>query len=233
MTDHSAEFATSLDLPTLFVIATWMAALLGLFLFLAWINDRATRALAWWSTAYIFGGSSIALWGAFREASPAFLAEIPSTLLFLSAGMIWTGARLFHSRSVRPLALSAGALVWLVASQFAALGPGSSARLILSSLIISAYTFLTAGELWQERRARSFPRWQIRLMPVLHAAVFLAPVVLPALMPRKLDQAGASQLLVVLTIETLLYAVGTAFLILALVHERRIRSIRMRHPPMR
>lgn len=222
MITYSPELSTPLDLPTMLVMATWMAALLGLFLFLAWIGDRAIRALAWWSTAYIIGGSAIALWGPFRGTSPHLLEEIPSALLFFSAGMIWTGARLFQGRGVRPLWLSAGALVWLVASQFISSGD-SEGRLVLSSLIISAYAFLSAAELWRERRARSFPRWQVRLMPLLHAAVFLSPVILPELMPRQTDTDGADRWLLVLTIETVLYAVGTAFLILALVQERRIR----------
>ena len=56
MLESVAQVAITLDVPTLLVIATWLAALLGLFLFLAWISDRTSRALVWWSTAYVIGG---------------------------------------------------------------------------------------------------------------------------------------------------------------------------------
>ena len=62
MTEQTMQIAPALDLRTLLVIATWMSALLGVFLLLAWVSDRASRALAWWSTAYIIGGSAVAAW---------------------------------------------------------------------------------------------------------------------------------------------------------------------------
>ena len=44
-----AEASTSLDIGTLFVIATCVTTLLGLFLLFAWMQDRV-QALAWWGT---------------------------------------------------------------------------------------------------------------------------------------------------------------------------------------
>ena len=56
-----AEASTSLDIGTLFVIATCVTTLLGLFLLFAWMQDRI-QALAWWGLAYLIGGFSGALW---------------------------------------------------------------------------------------------------------------------------------------------------------------------------
>ena len=44
-----AEASTSLDIGTLFVLATCVTSLLGLFLLFAWMQDRLT-ALAWWAS---------------------------------------------------------------------------------------------------------------------------------------------------------------------------------------
>jgi diguanylate cyclase (GGDEF)-like protein len=221
MTSPAVEFG--LDLRTLLVIATWMAALLGMFLLLAWISDRTSRALAWWSTAYIIGGSAVASWITGQGFGFAAAKEVPSALLFLALGMIWTGARLFYGRKVRPLALVAGAAVWLIVARWPMFAEGSAARLLLSSIGISSYTFLTAVEVWRERRAQPFPRWQSTIVPLLHASVFLCPVVLPAVMPWAVGSTAAGTWLTALTLATLLYAVGTAFLILALVQDRSIR----------
>jgi len=42
-----ADMAITLDTSTLFVVATCVTALLGLFLLFAWMQERV-RALAWW-----------------------------------------------------------------------------------------------------------------------------------------------------------------------------------------
>jgi len=223
MTDPTRELALGLDVQTLLVIATWLAALLGMFLLLAWISDRTSRALAWWSTAYIIGGSAVASWITGPGTGIPMAKEVPSALLFLALGMIWTGARLFYGRRVRPLVLIAGAVVWLIAMRWPMFAEGGNARLLLACIGISAYTFLTAIEVWRDRRARPYPRWQAIIVPLLHASVFLCPVVLPAVMPWAVGPAASGTWLTALTLATLLYAVGTAFLILALVQDRAIR----------
>src|SRR5262249_52658065 len=91
-----------LDTPTMFFVAVCIAGLLGLFLIFAWLQERSTRALAWWGSAYLLGASALALW---NGPSP-FLsvpASIAGALMFVACGMIWNGVRLFHGR--KPLVL--------------------------------------------------------------------------------------------------------------------------------
>lgn len=224
MAEPALQFAGALDVRTLLVIATWMAALLAMFLLLAWISDRTCRALAWWSTAYVIGGLAVASWISGHAASIPIASEVPSALLFLALGMIWTGARVFYGRRVRPAALIAGAVIWLVAAGWPMFAEGSGARLLLACVGIATYTFLTAVEISRDRRARRHPRFQTVAVPLLHASVFLWPVVLPALLPWAGVRVGAGAAsLTALTMVALLYAVGAAFLILGLVQDRSIR----------
>ena len=223
MGDRAATLALALDVRTLLVIATWMAALLGMFLLLAWISDRTSRALAWWSTAYIIGGSAVASWIAGLDGSVLLAREVPSALLFLALGMIWTGARLFYGRRMRLLPLIAGAVIWLIAVRWPMFAEGSAGRLALGAVGISTYTFLTSYEIWRDRRTGLRPGWQAILVPMLHASVFLCPVLLPVLMPWAVGSSTQGAWLTALTLATLLYAVGMAFLILALVQDRNIR----------
>ena len=51
-------------MPTLSFAAVVIAAVLGLFLILTWLQQRNVRALAWWGSAYLIGASSMALWSA-------------------------------------------------------------------------------------------------------------------------------------------------------------------------
>jgi len=211
----------ALDFPTLFVIATSVTALLGVFLLFAWVQDRV-KALAWWGSAYLVGGFSVSIWS--LEGPGALLPPgTANALLFIACGMIWNAARLFHGRPVLWGALAAGATIWLIACTSQDFLASLSARIILSSLIISSYTFLTAAELWRERR-KSRRSWPAIFVPILHGAVFLAPIPLASVLP---DDRGivslASGWIAVFALEVMLYIVGTAFIILVLAKERAVR----------
>src|SRR5687767_3789172 len=103
-----------LDVPTLFIVSTCIAGLLGLLLFFAWVQDRNMRALAWCGAAYTLGGVGVALWIVEAAVSEPFSCGLSNALLFAACATMWSGARLFYGRRVRPCALAAGAIVWLV-----------------------------------------------------------------------------------------------------------------------
>lgn len=96
-----------LDQTTLFMLATSITGLLGMFLLVLWLQERSMRALAWWGGAYLMGASAVTLWGV---QGMAFVPlEFPNAPLFIACGMIWSGARLFHGRAVLSGALFDGA----------------------------------------------------------------------------------------------------------------------------
>jgi diguanylate cyclase (GGDEF)-like protein len=210
----------SLDIPTLFIVSTCIAALLGLFLFFAWIQDRNIRALAWWGAAYILGGVGVALW--IVEATlpdVPLLQGISNALLFVACGTLWNGARLFYGRQVSPLALCAGGLVWMIACQFPDFTQSAALPVVLSSLIVSTYAFATAREIWSDRRKRASSRWAAVFVPILHGLVFLPPIPLAVMRAGEGGFLSAGWL-AVFTLETLLYVVGTAFIALMMAKER-------------
>ena len=209
-----------LDVPTLLIVSTCIAGVLGFLLFFAWIQDRSIRALAWWGAAYMLGGLGVALW----IAEAALVAEplsfgLSNALLFAACGTIWNGARLFYARSVRPYALSAGAVIWILASQFPDFAQSGLARIVLSSLIVSVYTFATAREIWTDRRKRSRSRWAAVCVPLLHGMVFLPPIPL-AVMRASEGTLLSSGWVAVFALETLLYVIGTAFIALMMAKEK-------------
>jgi diguanylate cyclase (GGDEF)-like protein len=221
MFEHGIATPIALDVTTLFIVATCVTALLGVFLLFAWTQDRI-RALAWWGAAYLIGGFSVALW--LTSASiPLMPASLPSALLFLACGMIWNAARLFHNRSILWLPMMAGAATWVSACMIPAFLPMSASRIVLASLIISTYTFLTAAELWRERRKSLIRRWPALFVPALHGAVFLFPIPIASFLP---EDAGlitlATGWLAVFVLEMLLYVVGAAFIVLVLSKERTL-----------
>jgi hypothetical protein len=77
---------------------------------------------------------------------------LPSALLLLSCGMVWNAARLFHGRKVLWVSMSFGPLSWMMLGTWPWFAAEGTNRVIPAALIVAAYTFLTAAELWRERR---------------------------------------------------------------------------------
>ena len=65
----------SLDISTLYLVASLVAAMLGALLLFFWRQERIA-ALGWWGTAYTLGGAHHYDLGAGRQA---FLARRPNS----------------------------------------------------------------------------------------------------------------------------------------------------------
>ena len=219
-----SEASSSLDIGTLFVIATCVTSLLGVFLLFAYLQDRIA-ALAWWGAAYLIGGSSGAIWRLGDQVSPPLPASTANILLFVAVGMIWSAARLFHGRPISWGGMFFGAGVWLAACSAPAFANSAACRIVASSLIVASYAFLTAAELWRERRKPLIRRWPAIFVPMLHGAIFLFPMALASL---SLDFGGSRTLatgwVAVFAIEVVLYVVGAAFIVLVLAKDRTVRA---------
>ncbi|MGA3308405.1 MAG: GGDEF domain-containing protein [Xanthobacteraceae bacterium] len=227
MSMNLAEASVALDIGTLFVIAICVTSLLGLFLLFAWIQERI-QALAWWGVAYLIGGFSGAIWRFGDVIAPSLPSGIASILLFIAVGMIWTAARLFHGRPVLWGAMCLGAAVWLIACMFPAFADSAASHILLSSLIVAFYTFLTAIELWRERRNSLIRRWPAIFVPMLHGAIFFFPVALATLAHDANGVRGpATGWIAVFAIEIVLYVVGAAFIVLILAKDRTVRFYKM------
>jgi diguanylate cyclase (GGDEF)-like protein len=183
-----------------------------------WIQDRSIRALGWWAAAYLIGGLAVSLWILPLYIHLSGIGEIASAVLFICCGMIWSGARRFHGRQVLPLASVTGAFIWLLASQLPAMSGIGTARLVLSSLIIATYAALTALELRRERRNLKVAKMRAMIVPVLHGAVFLSPILVAYYLPDK-DPTSGQGFVALFALLILLYVVGTALIVVVMVKE--------------
>ncbi len=222
MLDNAVTTTIALDARTLFVVSSCVAALLGMLLLVAWRHDRVP-ALAWWGAAYLVGAFAVCLW-AIGAGIAVLPTSLPAAVLFVACGMTWNAARIFHHRAVLWPAMLAGTVIWLTACTLPAFPPNGASRFVLASVIIALYSFLTAAELWRERR-RSLIGRPVLFAPALHGMVFLFPIGVASMVP---EQSGlitlATAWLAAFILEMLLYAVGTAFLVLELAKERTLRA---------
>ncbi|BAM89372.1 putative diguanylate cyclas [Bradyrhizobium oligotrophicum S58] len=211
----------ALDSMTLDIVATMVAALLGAML-LHFGRQENTPALRWWGAAYILGAVAIALWTLVGELYGEVVSLVLSSIGLIATAMVWNAARVFHGKSPSGPGLALGATVWIVGGML--IDPSAQAlRLTIGAALVVIYATLTAAELWQERRRTLHKRWPALIVPVMHGFVLMLPILLGNVL-RDSDGAFAAAWVTIFSIELVLYAVGTVFVIFMLVSERIVSA---------
>jgi diguanylate cyclase (GGDEF)-like protein len=212
----------SLDISTLYLVATMVAAMLGAML-LFFGRQENIPALKWWGTAYLLGACSVALWTLAGNALGAMFSLALNAVGFLACGMVWNASRVFHGRKPNLPGLALGAIAWVAAVMM--LPPEASAmRMTIGAGIVAVYAALTATQLWSERRRAQQRRWPALAVPVLHGLVLMLPILLGDLLHPDGDMAPGSVWVTVFSVELVLYAVATVFVIFMLVSERTVTA---------
>ena len=210
----------SFDTSTLYLFATMVAGMLGAML-VFFGRQENIAALKWWGTAYLLGAASVAIWtiGGSKLGDTLLLAL--NAVGFVACGMVWNASRVFHGRKPNLPGLVFGAIVWIgVAVALPSLN--TAMRLTVGAAIVAVYAALTASELWNERRRTMQKRWPTIAVPVMHGCVLMLPILLGGLL-RPHDETFASSIWVTaFSIELILYAIGTVFVIFMLVSDRAV-----------
>ena len=210
----------SFDNSTLYLFATMVAGMLGAMLIFFGKQEKVP-ALKWWGAAYLLGAASVAIWtiGGSKLGDPLLLAL--NAVGFIACGMVWNAARVFLGRKPNLPGLVFGAITWIGAS--AALPSLDSAmRLTLGAAIVAIYAALTASELWNERRRGTQKRWPAIVVPVMHGCVLMLPILLGDLLRPHDETFSSSVWVTAFSIELVLYAIGTVFVIFMLVSDRAV-----------
>src|ERR1700729_2316770 len=201
----------SLDTSTLYFVATMVAAMLGAML-LFFGKQENIPALKWWGTAYLLGAASVAIWTLASPALGAMLSLALNAVGFVACGMVWNASRVFHGRKPNLPGLVLGAIGWVAAVM--TLAPEASAmRMTIGAAIVAVYAALTATELWSERRRTLQKRWPAFAVPALHGFVLMLPILLGDLLNPQDLAYGNNIWVTVFSVELVLYAVGTVFVI--------------------
>jgi diguanylate cyclase (GGDEF)-like protein len=212
----------SLDSLTLHLLATMVAAMLGAML-LFFGRQESSGALNWWGAAYLLGAVSVAIWTVAGNMLGDMLSLALNAVGFVACGMVWNAARVFHGKRPIWVGLMLGAIAWIAAGM--TLDPAAAAmRLTIGAGIVAIYAALTATELRSERRRILQRRWPAAIVPVLHGGALMLPILLGDLLLPHGDKFAGSIWMTVFSVELVLYAIGTAFVIFMLVSERAVTT---------
>jgi diguanylate cyclase (GGDEF)-like protein len=210
-----------LDVNTLFLVTIYVEAMLGLLLLFAWIQNSGIHAVAWWGSAHLLLAGSVMLFGMYGTVPDAISIDFANAILFTAFAVTWSGARVFDGRPPEPLFLIGGAALWLGASRLPFFATSMDAKVLLSSGIITAYTWATAYEFWRGRGEPLVSRWPAIFMLFAHGALFLLRTPLSQVLPwSPHNQVFESVWLTVLSFEALLFTIAIAFILLAMAKER-------------
>jgi diguanylate cyclase (GGDEF)-like protein len=208
----------SFDTSTLYLFATMVAGMLGAML-MFFGRQENIPALKWWGTAYLLGAASVALRtvGGAALGVPVLLAL--NAVGFAACAMVWNASRVFHGRKPNLPGLVLGPIAWMGAVTMV---EDSAIRLTIGAGIVAVYAALTASELWSERRRSMQKRWPAIVVPVVHGCVLMLPILIGDLL-RVHDESFAGSFWVTLfSIELVLYAIGTVFVIFMMVSDRAV-----------
>ncbi len=199
-----------------------MEALLGLLLLFAWAQNTAICGVAWWGFAHLLRAASVMLFGLYGSVSDLVSIDLANTLLLTSFAVTWTGARVFDHHRPQPILLFGGAALWLIACRIPGFAQAYDVRVLMSSAIITTYTWATAYEFWRGRSEPLVSRWPAIFLLFAHGALYLLRTPFGAMLPWSPtgNQMFASLWLTVLSFEALLFTIAIAFILLAMAKER-------------
>ena len=195
--------------------------MLGLLLLFAWIQNSGIHAVAWWRCAHLLRAASVVLFGLYGSVSDAISIDFANAVLFTAFAVPWSGARAFDGRAPEPMYLVGGAVLWILACRTPFFVDPLDAKVLLSSGIITAYTWATAYEFWRGRSEPLVSHWPAIFMLFAHGALFLLRTPLAQVLPwSPSSQVFDSVWLTVLSFEALLFTIAIAFILLAMAKER-------------
>ena len=211
----------NLDVNTLFLVTIYVEAMLGLLLLFAWVQNAAITAVAWWGSAHLLRAASVVLFGMYGSAPEWITIDLANALLFTAFAVTWTGARVFDGRAPNVPGLLAGAVLWVIVCRIPVIANSMELRVLISSFIITTYTWAAAYEFWQGRSEPLVSRWPAIFMLFAHGALFLLRTPLSEVLPWIPDsQVFDSVWMTVLSFEALLFTIAIAFILLAMAKER-------------
>ena len=212
----------NLDVNTLFLVTIYVEAILGLLLLFAWVQNTSITAVAWWGFAHLLRAASVVLFGLYGAVSDLVSIDLANAILFTAFALTWTGARVFDHRKVRPVLLFGGAALWLVICRVPVIANSWDLRVLLSSGIITTYTWATAYEFWRGRSEPLVSRWPAIFMLFAHGSLYMLRTPIGGILPWSVskNEMLESVWLTVLSFEALLFTIAIAFILLAMAKER-------------
>ncbi|MDX5372222.1 MAG: GGDEF domain-containing protein [Pseudomonadaceae bacterium] len=214
-----------LDIPSLLVSNVGVVLFCALLMFHSWWRGRHERTLLWAGVMLFLEGSGLLL-NSLRGLGMDWLPLVVGNMvLLLCSGMTWVVMGAFCGRPPRWWLVTLGAWAWLLLCQWPAFYEDIRWRVTAFSLMLVGYMLAAMYELWRGRAAQPVSVLAALLLMGGHALLYVHRLAFATwgYPPGQLH----SPMFAILLIESVLYAVGMAFLVLSMVKERAEQQFRV------
>jgi diguanylate cyclase (GGDEF)-like protein len=207
-----------LHLPTLLLANLSVVTLCGLLMLFSWWRGRAERTLLWLALMMLSGALGLAF-NSIQGPGIDWLSEVlGNVILLLSIGMSWTALRVFCGRQPVWSLMLLGALVWLLLCLWPPFRSHIGWLVLAFTLLLVLYQLAAVGELWLSRQQLQVSIVPAMVLMLLHGLFYILRSLLMDYSSP--DMVRGSPLFAWVLLETMLYAVGMAFVGLSMVKER-------------
>jgi diguanylate cyclase (GGDEF)-like protein len=209
-----------IDLPTLMIAGSFVAAVSGVFLIFAWFQNRQAVATLWWASSNLVLAVSVPMMARVMPTVDAPATIVAITLLNVNPALIWASARACNNRSVNFVIIVSGALLWLAAATTVLHGQ-TQGLLALNLAVVSAFLLAAAFEFWRDRHERINARWPLIVLLALHGGLSMLGAI-EALTGRLSATSPAAVViwLQFVHFETLAFVIGTSIFTVAMAREK-------------
>ena len=200
------------------VVQSFALACAGAVLFSVWLPDRIESALALWALANVSAAAGfLSLMLGFALHQPIWLA-IGGSLLPLQASLMWKATRSIESKPTPLIFVFLGPMIVGLTNFVPGLREVNGALPLATGL---AYTLAATTTLWLGRTERLAARWPLIILLVVHAAALSIGLYTAFTRPTSHDIVPSiASLFGLIYFESIIFALGTAVFVIALVKER-------------
>ena len=212
-----------ISISTLMICTFLSTVVVGIFLLQVWLTDRRHAAAGYWCLSMWVGSACTLLFALRPMGFPLLTVGLGNALAAFGYSFMWAGFRVFDRRPVYLSVVLAGPILWSVAYLFSPYVAGDvNARIIVISVIISAYSVWMAWDIWRGRKEDRLPTRTLSAMFFFsHGLVYSMRIPLAIITPAEMGHGTAySAWFAIFSLELFAHTILAAVAMLVLIKER-------------
>lgn len=206
------------------MICTFLSTVVvGIFMLQVWWTDRRHAAAGYWCVSMWVGSLCTLLYALRPVGYPMLTVGLSNMLAALGYALMWAGFRVFDRRPAYPLVVVAGPAIWSLAYLFVPAITGDvNNRIILSSIIITAYSVWMGVDIWRGRSGERLPsRTMSAIFFLSHGIIYSLRIPMAIVSPAPLGNGTAhSAWFALFSLELFAHTILAAIAMLVLIKER-------------
>lgn len=216
-----------LHIPTLLLANASVVILCGQLMLFSWWRGRHERTLLWGGSMLLLAAVGLVL-NSLRGMGVDWLSIVVGNMVLqLCVAMNWTAVRAFCGRATLWPGIFLGPLLWLLLCLWPTFYGDIRWRVITYTLLMTLYMLAAMAELWRSRHVLSVSSLPTLLLMGAHTLFYLLRMLIDPAPAASAAGAAPNPLFAMLLVESMLYAVGIAFLLLSMVKERAEQQYRV------